>query len=114
MKKMKRIVAIVKGKAGMITAVLSRKASRITRNVDQAIAWAEDQIEIAKEDAESIIDSFGGVADGTHTEECSALINNYIERVKEVKEWEDTLAILNNLKAKLDEEVEVKENDDEE
>ena len=114
MKKMKRIVAIVKGKASMITAVLSRKASRITRNVDQAIAWAEDQIEIAKEDAESIIDSFGGVADGTRTEECSALINDYIERVKEVKEWEDTLIILNDLKAKLEEEVEVKENDDKE
>ena len=114
MKKMKRIVAVVKGKAGMITAVLSRKASRITRNVDQAIAWAEDQIEIAKECAESIIDSFGEVADGTHTEECSERIKYYIEKVKEIKEWEDTLAILKGLKVKLDEEVEVKENDNEE
>ena len=114
MKKMKRIVAVIKGKATQITAALSRKASRITRNVDQAIAWAEDQIEIAKECAESIIDSFGEVADGAHTEECSERINDYIEKVKELQEWEDTLVILKSLKAKLDEEVEVKENDDEE
>ena len=114
MKKMKRIVAVVKGKGSMITAILSRKASRIIRNVDQAIAWAEDQIEVAKEEAEGIIDSFGSVADGTRTAECSGRINDYIEKMKEVMEWEDTLAILNGLKDKLDEEVEVKENKDEE
>ena len=114
MKKMKRIIAVIKGKAAQVTAALSRKASRITRNVDQAIAWAEDQIEIAKECAEGIIDSFGEVSDGTHTAECSALINDYVDKVKEIQEWEFTLAILNNLKVKFDEEVEVKENDDEE
>lgn len=113
MKKMKRIIAVIKGKASQVTAALSRKASRITRNVDQAIAWAEDQIEIAKECAEGIIDSFGEVADGAHTEECSYRINNYIEKIKEIREWEATLDILNELKVKLDEEVEVKDSKEE-
>ena len=57
----------------------------------------------------TLLNSNGEVSDGTHTAECSALINDYVDKVKEIQEWESTLAILNNLKVKFDEEVEVKE-----
>jgi hypothetical protein len=107
--KMKRIDAVIKGKATQMTDTLTRKAARILRNVDQAIDWAEDQLEMQNERAEALINSLGTVADGSCTRECSDRINSYIDTVKMADEWKKSIAILNNLKEKLNAEVEVEE-----
>ena len=105
--KMKRINAIIKGKAPKMTDTLSRKVSRILRNVDQAIDYAEDQIDIALEKAETLIDSLGLTADANR-------INAYVEAVKTMDEWKNTLKTLKELKEKLNSEVEVDNTQEEE
>lgn len=107
--KMKRIIAIIKGKAAEMSVVVNRKANRVIRNVEQGIDWAEDQAEVTKDVADSIMSSLGEVSDGTQTEQCSVRLNQYVEKMKEHKEWLDTIEILKDLKTKLTEEVEVTE-----
>ena len=104
---MKRIDVILKGKCSKISGLFQRKSARILRNVDQAIAFAEDQVDAAKERKESILNSLADVADADHTSACADTINEYVEAVTQIKEWEDTVTILEGLKKELNEEVEL-------
>lgn len=110
---MKRIDVILKGKCSKIAGLFQRKSARLLRNVDQAIAYAEDQVDIAKGKKNSILESLGDVADADQTAECSATINDYVEVVGQIKEWEETVEALKGLKAELNEEVELEPEEDE-
>lgn len=106
---MKKIDAIVRGKAKSSEEALARKSQRIARNVENAIAFAEDKVDTFKETAEQHLSNLGDVADGGQTTACSSVINCYISAVKEMKAWQDTVEILKGLKKSLNEDVEVEE-----
>lgn len=109
---MKRIDAIIKDKCSKLTNLFTRKSARIMRNVDSAIACAEDEIDAAKEHKEKVINSLATVADADKTAECSRVLNNYIEVAKQQKAWEETLAILKDLKKELNSEVTLEETEE--
>lgn len=102
---MKRIDAIAKGKSNQMSSSIERKGARIMRNVEQAIACAEDKVDFLIDKAESLIDSLGDVAEADQTSSCQNAINRYIDTVKELNDWKETKEILGVLKEKLDEEV---------
>lgn len=106
---MKKIDANVRGAVQSSEEALARKSARIARNVENAIAFAEDKVDSFKETAEKHLANLGDVADGGQTSACSSVINSYISAVKEMKAWEDTINILKGLKKALNEEVEVEE-----
>lgn len=112
MKKMKRIDAIIKGKASCLTDFLGRKSARILRNVESAIAQAEDEIETLNVKADSTISDLAGVAEASQTSSCATVLNRYIDTIKDVHAWEETLEILRSLKECLNEEVELKETEE--
>ena len=104
---MKRIDAIAKGKSNQMSSSIERKGARIMRNVEQAVACAEDKLDYLSDKAESLIDSLGGVAEADQTSSCQNTINRYIDTIKEYNDWKETLEILHELRSKLDEEVEL-------
>lgn len=106
---MKRIEAIAKGKSSQMSSSIERKAARILRNVEQSIAFAEDKVDELNDRIESIIDSLGEVAEADQTPNCQRAINNYIDTVKQYRDWKETTEILNGLKAALDKEVKLVE-----
>ena len=112
MKKMKRIDAIIKGKASCLTDFLGRKSARILRNIESAIAQSEDEIEALKEKADSTINALADVAEASQTSSCATVLNNYVDIIKDVHAWEETLEALHGLKERLNEEVELKETEE--
>lgn len=110
--KLKRIDAIIKGKASFLSGILNRKAARIMRNVESAIAYAEDKIDEITAKGDDILNSLAEVAECDMTQSCSNVINKYVDTVKYQEEWKRTLDILNNLKEKLNETVEVQEEEE--
>lgn len=104
---MKKIDVILKDKCSLISGLFQRKSARILRNVEQAIAFAEDKVDAFKEKKEEVLKSLAGVADADHTSECSDVINSYIDTVREIRQWQEAVEILNDLKAELLEEVEL-------
>lgn len=104
--KMKKVDAIVRKKATGTEDAMNRKAQRLMRNVENAIAFAEDKVDECEEGAEKTLSCLGYQYDTTST---SNVINNYIESVKELNAWKDSLKILKDLKERLSEEVEVED-----
>lgn len=109
---MKRIHAIIKEKCNKIAGVFDRKAARVIRNFDTAIAFAEDQIDASNEAKEAKLNSLADVAGGDDTSACASVINEIVATVKTRKAWEETLEILKELKAELEEEVVLEKEDD--
>lgn len=106
--KMKKVDAIVRRKATGTEDAMNRKAQRLMRNVENAIAFAEDKVDECEECTERVLSNLGLQYDAGST---SNVINNYIERVKELNAWKDSLNILKGLKEKLSEEVEVEDDE---
>lgn len=106
---MKLVHAITRGKASSITELLDRKAKRIMRSVDQAIAYAEDKIYECKEAADEIINTFGEAAGGDDTDALQAKFNAYTDKIAESEEWERQAERFKLLKEKLNSEVEIEE-----
>lgn len=105
---MKRVNAIVK-KQGKLTELFTRKATRIVRAVESAIDYAKDQVDICKETAEDIMNSFGEVAENTDREELQNRLNAYAAKMDEAATWERYAKYFEDLRNKLNEEVEVEE-----
>ena len=106
---MKLVYAITRGKASCITEILDRKAKRVMRSVDQAIAYAEDKIDECKEEADAIINTFGDVAGGDDSEALQAKFNAYTDKIAESEEWSKQAERLKLLKEKLNSEVTLEE-----
>lgn len=111
MKKVKRIDAITRCK-GAIADVLNRKSARINRQVEQAIDMAKDKSQDALEAADEVMNSFGEAAGSQQTSALSERINKYKDKVAEAREWAEVAAILEELKGRLQEEVEVEEEEE--
>lgn len=103
---MKRVNAIVKAKDA-ISEIFIRKADRILRNVDSAIACAKDNADEAKEAAEDIMNSLGEVASKTDTEAFQEKLNLYAAKCEEVDRWTAYVGYFEKLKAALNEDVAV-------
>lgn len=103
---MRRIDAISRCK-GILAEVLNRKSARIMRQVDQAIDMAKDKAQECAESADEIMNSFGKYSDSSQTTVLQGRVNDYIDKVKEASDWEETAKILERLKDKLSEDVEV-------
>ena len=108
---MKRIDAISRCK-GIIAEVLNRKSARIMRQIDQAIDMAKDKAQECAESADEIMNSFGKYSESSQISALQGRINDYIDKVKEGKDWEETATILEGLTAKLQEDVEVVEDEE--
>jgi hypothetical protein len=111
-KKVKKIDAIIKQKCSLISGVFARKSARILRNFDTAIAFAEDAIDAANEEKENKLNSLANVAGGDDTSACSDVINEAVAAIKKRMAWEETLEILKELKAELEEEVVLEKEDE--
>lgn len=106
---MKKINAIVKGKASLLPDLLNRKASRILRNVDSAIAAAEDGMDAATAQMEKFVLQLGDVTGGDDTEKCGDVLNAYVMAAKTHRAWKESRDILAALKKELNSEVEIPE-----
>jgi len=107
MAKIKRIAAIVKGKASCITELFERKAKRIMRAVEQSIDYAADMAASYREKAEAIIDTFGDYASSTDTNALESRINQYTDAINSAEEWEAQQRRFEELKEKLNADVTV-------
>ena len=105
---MKRIDAITRCK-GVLTEMLNRKSSRVMRQVDQAIDAARDNAQAAREKADEIMDSFGCVAESSQTAQLCGKLNQYKDAIIDAKDWDEVADIFEELKKKLQEDVEVEE-----
>lgn len=108
---MKRVNAITRCK-GILAETLDRKASRILRQVNQAIDAAKDKAADLEEKAEEIINSLGTVAGADDTFALQAKINKYLDTCSEVEGYQEAVKRLEALKEKLNAEVEVVEDED--
>ena len=103
---MKRISHIVNPQ-GPRTEALKRKEERILRQVDQAIAAAEDQAAEAQEQLDSITDSLGSASGAGDTGKLQAAFNKYAQISEEKLAAERCVEHFQALKKALNEEVEV-------
>ena len=103
---MKRITHVVNPK-GVRSDALTRCEDRIRRQVDQAIASAEDNAAEANDAAESIIDGLGTSSGKEDTGKLQDRINKYLALREEAWGWNRQVKFLNELKTKLDEEVDI-------
>lgn len=105
---MKRVNAIVKS-AGKISEFFTRKADRILRGVDTAIACAKDNADEAKDAAFDLMNSLGDASSKEDTNKLQNLLNAYAEKMDEAERWDNYARYFEELKAKLNEEVKVEE-----
>ena len=103
---MKRINHIVNPQ-GVRSEALTRKEERIKRQVDQAIAAAEDTAAEFEEAAENIIDTLGTASGKEDTGKLQNAFQKYMEAKENAWAWMRQVVYLNELKAALDKEVEV-------
>lgn len=105
---MKRVNAIVKA-VGKITEIFTRRAERILRGVDSAIACAKDNADEAREAAFDLMNSLGEVSSKEDTANLQERLSNYINKMEEAERWDKAAQHLEELKVKLNENVEVEE-----
>lgn len=104
--KTKRINAITRS-LGVLAEVLDRKAARINRGIEQAQADALDNAAACREEALEIVNGLGEVAGAKDTEALKDALNNYTAKMQEAEDWDAIAKKFENLKAVLEEEVEV-------
>lgn len=105
---MKRVNAIVKA-VGKITEIFTRRAERILRGVDSAIACAKDNADEAREAAFDLMNSLGEVSSKEDTASLQERLSNYINKMEEAERWDKAAKYLEELKVKLNEDVEVEQ-----
>lgn len=104
--KVKRIKAITNA-TGIIKSVLDRRATRIDRQVSQAIDSAKDEADLVSEQIEDCINHLGACASSDDRSALEMALNAYIDKCAELDSINRTLGYLENLKVKLHEEIEV-------
>lgn len=102
----KRISYIVNPQ-GLRTDAIKRKEERILRQIDQAIASAQDQADEALDQSEKIIDSLGSVSDSSDTCKLQDKLNAYCDACEHKTVANRYAEYLSRLKAKLSEEIDV-------
>lgn len=105
---MKRVNAIVKA-VGKITEVFTRKADRILRGVEAAIACAKDNADEARESAYDIMNSMGDASSKEDSVKLQDLLSNYAAKMEEAERWDKYVTYFEDLKVKLNEEISVEE-----
>lgn len=105
---MKRVNAIVKV-AGKITEIFTRKTERILRGVDAAIACAKDNADEAREAAYDCMNSLGEFSSKEDSEKLQNKLNEYASKMEEADRWEVYAKYYEQLKEKLNEDVEVEQ-----
>lgn len=103
---MKRINAITRGK-GILASVLDRRAKRLDRQVCQAIDAAKDKADELREKAEELINKMGKKTDAEQTHDLQDLLNSYVNTLNEAELYDKAVEHLTELKEKLQEDVEV-------
>ena len=105
---MKRVNAIVKA-VGKISEIFTRKADRILRRVDTAIACAKDNADETREAAYDLMNSLGDASSKEDSGKLQDILNNYIAKMEEAERWDGVVRHLEKLKQDLNEEVSVEE-----
>ena len=105
---MKRVNAIVKC-VGKLTEVFSRKAERILRGVDSAIASAKDSADECRDAAFDIMNSLGDASSKEDSNKLQKMLNEYAAKMEEAERWDKYAKHFEDLKAKLSEDVPVEE-----
>lgn len=105
---MKRVNAIVKC-VGKITEVFSRKADRLLRGVDSAIASAKDSADEAREAAYDLMNSLGDASSKEDSAKLQNILNQYAQKREEADRWENYAKYFEELKKALEEDVPVEE-----
>lgn len=105
---MRRIDAILKVK-DKLTEMFDRKAARILRGVDQAIACAKDDADEARDAAKDIMEKLGNASAKDQTANLQSLLNDYNDKIQEAKAAEEAAANFEELKKTLLENVEVED-----
>ena len=103
MSKAKRISLIAKGKS-VLSDLIGIKERKIRRAVDTAIDKAQEAAITANEAALKCIEDMSQVDTAEHYNQC---INKYFEHRSDVEEWRRRQTWATELKALLDEEIEV-------
>lgn len=103
---MKRITHVVNPK-GVRSEALTRREDRIRRQVDQAIASAEDSALEAEDAAEAIIDGLGESSGKEDTDKLQNRLNKFLEAKEAQWAWERQVGYLKNLKESLEKEVDI-------
>lgn len=103
---MKRVNFIVRGK-GVLTNMLDRNIARINRAVKSAIGSVNDDIDELDTKIEDAINDLG--KDPKDSDAVNQTIDHYIALYSDRKVAHEALEALEALKAKLDEDVEVEE-----
>lgn len=109
MKKVKRIDAIVKCIGNSISDMLQRKAKRILRDLDDAIANNSDEADKAELEAEAYVNKLGDAATMDDRSKRAVIFNKYCACLEEAERRKKYNKYLEDLKKKLDEDVEVEE-----
>lgn len=103
---MKRVNAIVKA-VGKISEIFARKADRILRGVDTAIACAKDNADEAREAAYDIMNSLGDASSKEDSSKLQKLLNDYAAKREEADRWDAYAKYYAELKEQLNEDVPV-------
>ena len=103
---MKRINAIIKVK-DKITEMFTRKADRVLRGIDTAIACAEDSADEATDAAYELMNSLGEASSKEDSAKLQEVLNKYAAKMEEADRWKKYAQYFKDLKVKLNEEVEV-------
>lgn len=102
MAKIKRINLIAKGKQ-VLSELFNIKVRRINRTISSAIDTAQEKIISSKEDVMAKVAKLG---EAETDEQRQKALNNILEAMDTVTEWETRLSQLENLEKILNEEVE--------
>ena len=105
---MKRVNAIVKA-VGKISEIFARKADRILRGVETAIACAKDNADEARESAFDLMNSLGDASSKEDSVKLQSILNNYAAKMEEAERWDSYVRYFEQLKEKLNEDVPVEE-----
>jgi len=101
---MKRIEFIANGK-GVLKERVGIREKKVTKAVEDAIDFADEQIFELEQKAKEIIDSIKDVADSR--DDINKKINEYVDKMQDADGYRDTKKYLEKLQTILTEDVEV-------
>lgn len=102
---MKKIIAILQGKAK--GKLMEAKEKRIMSQIDLAKANKEEALEGYRDKYEKLFLEFGG--DDLSSEDSKKIIEQLIQTKFEIKDAEEVLTVLKEIKADLEQDIEVEE-----
>lgn len=102
---MKKIIAILQGKAK--GKLMEAKEKRIMSQIDLAKANKEEALESYKDKYENLFLEFGN--DDLSSEDSKKIIEQLLETKFAIKDAEEVISTLNEVKADLEKDIEVEE-----